>query len=354
MQDPLYRNDVTHRSMGYPHVPMPSYYLGTPVGGARARPPTDSLGRAGSRNPSATPLPLAWFESRLVIMHIVLGATGHVGSAVTTALLDRGQPVTVVTRNGDRAEPFRRRGAAVAVADVGDTQALRSVFQRGRHAFLLMPSADPSTDTVAEERRTVASIVRALEGVDLQKVVVQSTYGAQPGEGLGDLGVLYEFEQAVRAVGLHTSVVRGAYYMSNWDAALDTARGEGVVHTFLPADFALPMVAPADLGRVAARLLTEDVDDAGVHYVEGPGPYAAEDVARAFADALGRGVRVAETPRAAWVDAFRALGFSAAAAASYARMTGATLDGAERPATPERGPTTLTSYIASLVHQRRE
>jgi rhamnogalacturonan endolyase len=29
MQDPLYRNDVTHRSMGYPHVPMPSYYLGT-------------------------------------------------------------------------------------------------------------------------------------------------------------------------------------------------------------------------------------------------------------------------------------------------------------------------------------
>jgi rhamnogalacturonan endolyase len=32
MQDPLYRNDVTHRSMGYPHVPMTSFYLG-----ARAR-----------------------------------------------------------------------------------------------------------------------------------------------------------------------------------------------------------------------------------------------------------------------------------------------------------------------------
>ena len=31
MQDPLYRNDVTHRSMGYPHVPMTSYYLGVPT-----------------------------------------------------------------------------------------------------------------------------------------------------------------------------------------------------------------------------------------------------------------------------------------------------------------------------------
>jgi len=29
MQDPLYRHDVTHRSMGYTHVPMTSFYLGT-------------------------------------------------------------------------------------------------------------------------------------------------------------------------------------------------------------------------------------------------------------------------------------------------------------------------------------
>lgn len=29
MQDPLYRNDVTHRSMGYAHYPMTSFYLGS-------------------------------------------------------------------------------------------------------------------------------------------------------------------------------------------------------------------------------------------------------------------------------------------------------------------------------------
>ncbi len=44
MQDPLYRNDVTHRSMGYPHVPLPSYYLGVPVPAAH-RP----VSRPGSR-----------------------------------------------------------------------------------------------------------------------------------------------------------------------------------------------------------------------------------------------------------------------------------------------------------------
>ena len=38
MQDALYRNDVTHRSMGYTHVPMTSYFLGMkPVSSTRPR-----------------------------------------------------------------------------------------------------------------------------------------------------------------------------------------------------------------------------------------------------------------------------------------------------------------------------
>jgi rhamnogalacturonan endolyase len=37
MQDPLYRNDVTHRSMGYPHVPMTSFYLGEGAKGRRQK-----------------------------------------------------------------------------------------------------------------------------------------------------------------------------------------------------------------------------------------------------------------------------------------------------------------------------
>jgi uncharacterized protein YbjT (DUF2867 family) len=85
-------------------------------------------------------------------MHVILGATGHVGLAVAMALLDRHEPVTTVTRDERRAEPFTRQGATPAVADVHDTDALRAVLPRGRSAFLLMPPADPSTDTVAGRR----------------------------------------------------------------------------------------------------------------------------------------------------------------------------------------------------------
>ena len=129
-------------------------------------------------------------------MHIILGGTGHVGSVAAAALLRQGEAVTVVTRDEGKAAFLAEQGAEVAVADVRDIEALRQVFRRGRRAFLLNPPADPSTNTDAKERETVAAIVAALEGSGLEKVVAESTYGAQPGEGIGDLSVLYGLEQS--------------------------------------------------------------------------------------------------------------------------------------------------------------
>ncbi len=283
-------------------------------------------------------------------MDIVLGGTGHVGSALTRALLERNRPVTVVTHRPEARAGLEALGARVAIADVGDARQLCEVLRSGDRAFLLNPPADPASDTVAEERRTVRSILEAVRGADLDKVVAQSTGGARPGDGEGDLNVLHELEQGLMELDVPAAIVRGAYYMSNWDASLDTARSEGVVHTLYPADFPLPMVAPGDLGRVAARLITSAPDDVGIHEVEGPQRYTPTDVASAFATALGRPVRVVVTPREQWQSSFEALGFSRPAAASYAAMTAATLDGGfADPSQVERGTTSLQAYVGALV-----
>jgi uncharacterized protein YbjT (DUF2867 family) len=117
-----------------------------------------------------------------------------------------------------------------------------------------------------------------------------------------------------------------------------------------PADLAIPMVAPRDLGEVAAQRLLSSLDDTGIRYVEGPGRYSSADVARAFSNALGRPVKVVVTPRDKWKEAFRSLGFSEAAADSYARMTAVSLDsGFDMPDDPLRGATVLEAYIRELV-----
>ena len=285
-------------------------------------------------------------------MFIVTSGTGHVGSAVAAALLEAGEPVTIVSRNPAKAKALKDRGATIASVDVHDVDGLRQVFRSGRRAFLLNPPADVASDTDVEERRTVTCLLEALDGSGLEKVVAESTMGARPGDRIGDLSVLYGFEQGLRRQAIPADIIRAGYYFSNWDAMAEPASRHGAITSMLPADLKLPMVAPEDIGRIAARLLREPPSGHDIHFVEGPERYSPRDVAAAFGVALGRDVDVKEVPRANWEDQFKALGFSPAAADAYARMTAATVDNPDYPDDPIRGSITLQAYIGNLARPR--
>jgi uncharacterized protein YbjT (DUF2867 family) len=289
-------------------------------------------------------------------MHIILGGTGHIGSSLTSALLEQGEAVTVVGRTRSKARDLESRGAHFVMADVNDVDELRRIIERGKRLFILNPPADPSTDTDIEERKTLASILAALEGANLEKVVAESTYGAQSGKHIGDLGVLYEMEQALTALPVPVTIIRGAYYMTNWDIQLQAAREKGVLRTFFPIDFKIPMVDPVDIGKIAARFMVEPVEATGLRYVEGPDLYSSEDVAIAFTTALGKPVEAVEIPRARWMEAFESIGFSEKAAVSFANMTDVTITSPEfpDPDIPVRGEISLQSHVAKLVEQSSE
>lgn len=283
-------------------------------------------------------------------MFIILGATGHVGAAAAKALLGDGHAVTAVTRVAENAEHLETLGATVAVADLYDVEAMRDVLRGGQRLFLLNPPAAPDTDTDNTEKETVRHLLAAIEGSGLEKIVAESTYGAQAGDEIGDLNTLFDMEEGLKAQAIPHSIIRAAYYFSNWDQMLDPVRKDDVLPTMYPADLKIPMVAPDDLGAVAAELLTEPLGQTGIHYVEGPERYSSSDVAKAFGKALGKLVEPVVTPREQWQDAYRKVGFSEAAARSYARMTGITVDeDYDMPDDPVRGPTTLQSYVDALV-----
>lgn len=287
-------------------------------------------------------------------MFVVMGATGHLGSVVVDTLLAQNQAVLGLVHSPDRAADLEAKGARPVIIDAHDPDALRAAFSLGRRAFLLNPPAAPSTDTDREETATACAILQALDGSGLEKVVAASTMGAAAGEALeprtGDSSILYDFETGLAAQPIPAAIDRGAYYLSNFDLQLDEIRRTGELQTMYPADFRLPMVAPHDLGLVAARRLISDTDDVGVISIEAPVRPSWNDIAAAFAKALDRDVRVVTTPRQDWIGTFKAQGFSAAAADAYARMTGMALDG---PITPqsetEKGETTVEAYIRALV-----
>ena len=285
-------------------------------------------------------------------MYVVMGATGHVGGAVAQTLLASGEQVTILTRRPERAGRWRDKGASVAMADVEDVDSLRAAFRRGQRAFLLNPPADIAGDTDAAERRTIANILAALEDSGLEKVVAASTYGARPGQGIGDLTTLWALEEGLRRQPIPAAINRGAYYMTNWAGLLETVTQTGKLPSMFPADMPMPMVAPADLGETAAVRLLTPVEDVGVRYVEGPQRYTPQDVAQAMARTLGRGVAVEVAPRDRWETIYKGLGFSDEAARAYVRMTAVTLDeGFDMLSDVVRGHVSLADFIAAAVVQ---
>lgn len=280
-------------------------------------------------------------------MHVILGGTGTVGSALARLLLDRGEEVTVVTRDAGKRAEWSARGASVAVADVHDTPRLREALAAGERLYLLNPPAPFDTDTDAVENAAVDSILAALDGLEPERVVAHSTYGAQQGEALGDLNVLYRLEQGLEDKPYPVYFLRAAYYFKNWDMGIEEARESGVLTSFFPEDLPLPMVAAGDLAEAGAIFLATDECPPGVHHVEGPRRYTPRDVAAAIGGRLGRDIEVSVVPEDGWEGAFRAAGFSAPAARSYARMTAITrYQRYEMPAMPRRGRITLDSYFA--------
>jgi uncharacterized protein YbjT (DUF2867 family) len=242
-------------------------------------------------------------------LYAVTGITGQVGGVVARTLLEAGQRVRAVVRDESRANPWMDRGCEVALATMNDSPALAAAFQGAAGVFILLPpNFDPDPEFTAS-REMVAAICSALEVSRPERVVVLSTIGAQaaPRNLLSQLSYL---EQEIGRLPLRVTFVRAAWFMENsaWDIA--PARESGIVPSFLqPLDKPVPMVATADVGRVAAELLLQP-DGPRVVELEGPRRITPHQVAETLAGLLARPVRMEAVPRETWDALFRSQGAS--------------------------------------------
>ncbi|RUZ34725.1 NmrA family transcriptional regulator, partial [Mesorhizobium sp. M7A.F.Ca.CA.001.04.1.1] len=141
-----------------------------------------------------------------------------------------------------------------------------------------------------------------------ERVVCLSTIGAD-GEVDNLLSQRAMLEEALGELDFPVTFLRPGWFMENaaWDVA--PARDEGVLHSFLqPADKTFAMVATQDIGRLAADLIREGWTGKRVVELEGPSRVSPNDLANAFASALGHPVRVEIVPRESWEGLFRAQG----------------------------------------------
>ncbi len=241
-------------------------------------------------------------------MFAITGITGQVGGALAQQLIDAGHAVRAVVRNAQKAAPWAARGCEVALADMHDSVALQRAFEGTQGVFVLLPPVFDPTPDFAQARRAIEALREALLATRPGRVVVLSTIGAQaePMNLLNQLGLL---EAALRTLPVPVAFLRAAWFIENaaWD--VEAARTAGVIESYLqPLDKLVPMVATADIGRVAAQLLRETWQGVRVVELEGPCRVSPNEVAAAFASVLGKPVRMHSMPRDEWEAVFRAQG----------------------------------------------
>lgn len=233
-------------------------------------------------------------------MYAITGITGNIGGQLARILQDAHQPVRAVLRDPGKAPAWVQRGFPVAIADIADAAALTQAFAGAEAIFVLVPPIFDPSPGFPEAQAIAASLKSALEKTRPGRVLHLSTIGAQAAES-NLLSQHSLIENTLRELSIPVTFLRPGWFLENssWDVA--PARANGVIPSFLqPLNKPVPMVATADIAQTAAALLQETWQGHRVVELEGPERVTPNQIAAAFADLLGRPVKMEAVPRATW------------------------------------------------------
>ena len=241
-------------------------------------------------------------------MYAITGITGKVGGALARTLLAAGQSVRAVVRNAAKGRSWAEKGCEVALAEMEDATTLTSAFKEVDGVFVLPPSEFDPAPGFPEARAVINAVKTALEAKQPRRVVCLSTIGAQATKP-NLLTQRTLMEQELRGLTIPVTFLRPAWFMENfaWDVA--SARDNGVIASFLqPVNKPVPMIATADVGRVAAELIQKDWHGYRIVELEAAHRITPNEAAATFARILGHPVRVEIVPRETWGSLFKSQG----------------------------------------------
>ena len=254
-------------------------------------------------------------------MFVIFGASGKVGSVTAAALRHAGKAVRAVVRDERQAQRFAAIGCETVMADLTDSQAVRSAIEGAYAVQILCPVPATDTDPEATMRYVIDVAADALHASPPVAVLALSDYGAEVPEGTG-ITLLYRYLEA-RLTPLRTrlTLLRSAEHMENWARVIPAALARGVLPSLHhPLTKTFPTVAARDVGTIAAQLLLDgdDSDDADemrsdrprIVSVEGPQRISAIDVAQVLSDVAKHTVSALALPRGEWSATLRHAGLT--------------------------------------------
>jgi uncharacterized protein YbjT (DUF2867 family) len=215
-------------------------------------------------------------------MILVIGGRSKIGSALLGQLGSSGVSVRALARPSEPSATFPPSIETVT-GDLGDPASLEAAMQGIEQVFLL---CGPTPDEVALNRNAIDAA--SASGVRL--VVRSSILAADPGAPATFVRNHGESDAYLARSGLAHVIIRPNYFAENVpESVIPTIDSEGRFYANL-GDARVSMVDTADVGAVAAVVLTNSGHDGKTYDVTGPEALSYDDVASRLSSTLGRRV----------------------------------------------------------------
>jgi uncharacterized protein YbjT (DUF2867 family) len=223
-------------------------------------------------------------------MVVITGATGNIGSKITSLLLSRGQRVRCIARTADRLGQFTGRGAEAAPGSLEDTAFLTRAFSGAEAVFTMIPPSYAAADFRAYQNRVGASIAGAIENSGVRHVVNLSSQGAHLPEGTGPVKGLHDQEARLNGLkGVNVLHMRPTYFMENLLAYAGMIRNNNVIGSAIMGDLKFAMIATKDIAQFAAeRLAARDFPDNSVRDLLGQRDISMNEATGIIAEKVNR------------------------------------------------------------------
>lgn len=193
----------------------------------------------------------------------VTGATGAQGGATARALLRGDRAVRALTRRPDSAaaNELRRLGAEVAYADFADPSSLEVALAGMTGLFAVTTPFETDVDT--EVRDGIALLNAAATG-SVEHIVFTSAANADRTTHIPHFDSKYRIEQHLATLDVRWTVIAPAAFMDQYAEEWTLQRlRTGVFGRPMPADKPIALIAAADIGAFAARVLANPDQFAG-------------------------------------------------------------------------------------------
>lgn len=232
-------------------------------------------------------------------MILIVGATGDLGSQITGRLLQRGEQVKVLTRQG-RGTADRWPGVEWVPGDLKDPGSIRAACAGVDTVITTASSASRGTPDTVESVDLAGNLnlIEAAEEAGVQRFVFVSALGAAPDHPMPLLRAKGLSEQRLHASGMVWTILQPDVFM---DRLIPIVVGEPALSSrpvILVGDGEKQhsFVAMGDVAAYAQAVLNQAEAHCQTIRIGGPRPLSWQDVVAAFEHELDRRVPVRSLP----------------------------------------------------------